>query len=151
MKRTAIAVSILLTLVIAAPAQAAPVKNGAKCTKQNQTTKVARVTYTCTKFGTSLMWATKDWAPPYKAPSGSSSAYSYGYSLFLQTGNSTLYDYGYDYVFGYNDYATRSRAVYWCTNYFVRPDFFSDYYDMSYAERNQAVLGCADGVLRRDG
>jgi hypothetical protein len=151
MKRTGIIVSILLSLAVAAPAQAAPVKNGAKCTKQNQTTKVARVTYTCTKFGTSLMWAAKNWAPPYTAPNGSSSAYAYGYSLFLQTSSSTLYDWNYSYVFGGNDYATRSRALFWCSNYFVDPDFFSDYYDMTNNERNQAVLGCTDGVLRRDG
>lgn len=151
MKRIATALIVLVSVLSAVPAQAGPIKNGVKCTKQNQTTKVARVTYTCTKFGTQLMWATKDWSPPYSAPNGSSSAYSYGYSLFLQTNSSTLYDYGYSYVFGGNDYATRSRALYWCTNYFVDPDFFSDYYSMDYSERSQAILGCADGVLRRDG
>lgn len=151
MKKITVITAVLFSLLLSTPAQAAPVKNGAKCTKQNQTAKVARVTYTCTKFGSSLMWATKDWSPPYKAPNGSTNAYAYGYSLFLQTNSSTLYNWEYDYVFGYNDYATRSRALYWCTNYFVDPDFFSDYYEMSYYERNQAILGCADGVLRRDG
>ncbi len=133
------------------PAQAAPVKNGVKCTKHNQTTKVARVTFTCTKFGSSLMWASKGWAPPYSAPAGSSSAYAYGYSLFLQTSTSTLNAYDYEYVFNSSGYATRSRAIYWCDNIFVTPDFFSDFYDLSSYQMNQAVLGCTDGVLRRDG
>jgi hypothetical protein len=151
MKRISIALIAVATLFVAAPAQAAPVKNGVKCVKQNQTTKVGRVTFTCTKFGSQLLWATKDWSPPYSAPNGSSSAYSYGYSMFLQTNSSTLYDYNYDIVFGGYSYASRSRAIYWCTNYFVDPDFFSDYYNMSYSERNQVILGCTDGVLRRDG
>jgi hypothetical protein len=151
MKRTAIALTVLLSIMLAAPSEAAPIKNGAKCTKQSQTAKVARVTFTCTKFGSSLLWASKDWAPPYSAPNGSSNAYDYGYSLFLQTSSSTLYSWNYSYVFGSGDYAIRSRAIYWCSNYFVDPDFFSDYYDMTAYERNQAVLGCADGVLRRDG
>jgi hypothetical protein len=137
--------------MVVVPAQAAPVKNGVKCVKQNQTTKVGRVTFTCTKFGSSLLWATKDWSPPYSAPNGSGNAYDYGYSLFLQTSSSTLYNWNYSYVFGSNDYAIRSRAIYWCSNYFVDPDFFSDYFDMTSYERNQAVLGCVDGVLRRDG
>jgi hypothetical protein len=151
MKRTLIAATLLLSMIVAAPAQAAPVKNGVKCTKQNQTTKVARVTFTCKKFGESLMWASKDWAPPYKAPNGSSDAYDYGYSLFLQTNSSTLFNWNYSYVFGGTSYASRTRALYWCSNYFVDPDFFSDYYSMTNYERNQAALGCTDGVLRRDG
>jgi hypothetical protein len=151
MKRFALALIVLLSLVFAAPSEAAPVKNGAKCAKQNQTTKVARVTFTCTRFGSSLMWATKNWAPPYTPPAGSSTWYGYSYNLFLQTGSNTLNAYDYDYVFNSTGYATRSKAIYWCDNVFVSSDFFNEYYSLSSYQLNQAVLGCADGVLRRDG
>ncbi len=151
MRKLAIAIALVLSLGVVSPAQAAPVKNGAKCTKLNQTTKVARVTYTCTQFGSSLLWATKDWRPPYTAPAGASTWYSYSYSLFLQTRSSTLNAYDYEYVFSSAGYATRSRAIYWCDNTFVSSDFFDDYYSLSNYQLSQAVLGCADGVLRRDG
>jgi hypothetical protein len=151
MRKIAIVVALVVSLGAISPAQAAPVKNGAKCTKLNQTTKVARVTYTCTQFGTSLMWATKDWRPPYTAPAGSNAWYSYGYSLFLQTRTATLNAYDYDYVYGASGLATRSRALYWCDNVFVSSDFFDDYYSLSSYQQTQAVLGCTDGVLRRDG
>ena len=151
MRKIAIVIALVLSLGAISPAQAAPVKNGAKCTKLNQTTKVARVTYTCTQFGASLMWATKDWRPPYTAPAGSNAWYSYGYSLFLQTRTATLNAYDYDYVYGASGLATRSRALYWCDNVFVSSDFFDDYYSLSSYQQTQAVLGCTDGVLRRDG
>lgn len=151
MKRVVAVFVVLISLGLVAPAQAGPIKNGVKCAKQNQTTKVARVTFTCTKFGNSLMWASKNWAPPYSAPAGSSSSYSYGYSLLLQTRSSTLMNYDYDYVYNSSGFATRSRAIYWCDNIFVTPDFFDDYYSMSPNQISQAVLGCVDGVLRRDG
>jgi len=85
------------------------------------------------------------------APTGSSTWYSYSYSLFLQTRSSTLSNYDYDYVYNSSGYATRSRAIYWCDNIFVSPDFFNDFYSLSNYQLSQAVLGCADGVLRRDG
>lgn len=144
-------IALIVSLGLASPAQAAPVKNGAKCTKLNQTTKVARVTYTCTQFGSSLLWATKDWRPPYVAPTGSSTWYSFSYSLFLQTRYATLNAYDYDYVYGSSGFATRSRALYWCDNVFVSSDFFDDYYSLNNYQLTQAVLGCTDGVLRRDG
>ncbi len=151
MKKLVISIALIVSLGLASPAQAAPVKNGAKCTKLNQTTKVARVTYTCTQFGSSLLWATKDWRPPYVAPTGSSTWYSFSYSLFLQTRYATLNAYDYDYVYGSSGFATRSRALYWCDNVFVSSDFFDDYYSLNNYQLTQAVLGCTDGVLRRDG
>ena len=151
MRKLALAVVLVISLGGVSPAQAAPVKNGAKCTKVNQTTKVARVTFTCTQFGSSLLWSSKGWRPPYVAPSGSSTWYSYSYSLLLQTRTATLNAYDYDYVYGSSGFATRSRAIYWCDNVFVSSDFFEDYYSLSNYQLSQAVLGCADGVLRRDG
>ncbi len=151
MKKLVMSIALIVSLGLASPAQAAPVKNGAKCTKLNQTTKVARVTYTCTQFGSSLLWATKDWRPPYVAPTGSSTWYSFSYSLFLQTRYATLNAYDYDYVYGSSGFATRSRALYWCDNVFVSSDFFDDYYSLNNYQLTQAVLGCTDGVLRRDG
>lgn len=151
MKKLAISLALLVSLGLVSPVHAAPVKNGAKCTKVNQTTKVGRLTFTCTQFGTSLMWASKNWQPPYSAPAGASTWYGFSYSLFLQTRSSTLSAYDYEYVYGSSGLATRSRAMYWCNNIFVSSDFFDSYYQLSSYQLSQAVLGCTDGVLRRDG
>jgi hypothetical protein len=128
------------------PAASSVVKNGLKCVKAGQKAKVGSKTFTCTNFNGSLMWAAKGWAPPVTNPY----AYDNAYDLLMSYSDTRLWNLDYDLVFdGY--YASRSLAISWCEDYFVTPWQFGRYYTYSSKSINQAILGCTDAVMRRDG
>jgi len=142
---TAVFIAFFLVQV-ASPASAAIVKNGGKCVKEGQIAKVGSKSFTCTNFYGSLMWASKGWAPP--APR--SNAYDNAYYLLLSYSDYRLSNLNYNLVF-YGSFASRSRAMGWCEDYFVTPSQFGRYYSYTNREINQAVIGCTDAVMRRDG
>jgi hypothetical protein len=143
------AMAVLSALIFAAnvmPANAAVIKNGAKCVKEGQVAKVGSKSYTCKNFGGSLMWSNKGWAPVITNPY----AYDNAYELLLSYSDNRLWNLDYELVFN-GSYANRSRAMNWCDDYFVTPSQFGRYYSYSGKDLNQAILGCTDAVMRRDG
>jgi hypothetical protein len=143
------AMAVLSALIFAAnvmPANAAVIKNGAKCVKEGQIAKVGSKSYTCKNFGGSLMWSNKGWAPVITNPY----AYDNAYELLLSYSDNRLWNLDYELVFN-GSYANRSRAMNWCDDYFVTPSQFGRYYSYSGKDLNQAILGCTDAVMRRDG
>lgn len=125
---------------------AAVVKNGVKCVKQGQIAKVGSKTFTCTDFYGSLMWASKGWNPPVPK----TFVYENSYDLLMSYSDNRLWNLNYELVFS-GSYASRSRAFTWCDDYFVTPSQFGRYYSYSSRDINQAILGCTDAVMRRDG
>jgi len=147
--KTLRATAVLAALIMAlstTPAHSAIIKNGLKCVKENQIAKVGSKSYTCTNFDGSLMWAAKGWAPVVTNPY----AYDNAYNLLMSYSDSRLWNIDYDLVFN-GSYANKSRAISWCSNYFIVPSEFGRYYSYSNRELNQAILGCTDAVMRRDG
>ena len=143
------AVSILLALSVSlsiSPAYSAVVKNGTKCVKQGQIAKVGSKSFTCKNFAGSLMWAGKGWAPVVANPY----TYDRAYDLLMAYSDDRLWGLDYDLVFN-GSFANRARALAWCDDYFVTPEQFGRYYSYSSKDINQAILGCTDAVMRRDG
>jgi hypothetical protein len=140
------ALAALLLAANVAPANAAVIKNGVKCTKEGQIGKVGSKSYTCKNFGGSLMWAGKGWAPVVTNPY----AYDNSYNLLMSYSDSRLWNLNYENVFN-GSFAYRSWAMSWCDDYFVTPSQFGKYYSYSGKDINQAILGCTDAVMRRDG
>ena len=144
-KVAAVLAALMMTLSVA-PANSAVIKNGAKCTKEGQISKVGSKSFTCKNFGGSLMWAGKGWAPVITNPY----AYDNAYSLLMSYSDSRLWNLNYENVFN-GSYANRSWAMSWCDDYFVTPSQFGKYYSYTGKDINQAILGCTEAVMRRDG
>jgi hypothetical protein len=144
-KGLSVLIAAVLVMTIA-PANAAAIKNGAKCVKSGQIAKVGSKTFTCTNFGESLLWADKNWTPPY----AKTNAYDNAYTLLMSYSDGRLWDLNYEDVFN-GSYASRNRAMVWCDDYFVTPYQFGRYYSYSSRDINQAILGCTEAVMRRDG
>ena len=145
MKAAAALAAIVMVLSVT-PANSAVIKNGVKCVKEGQIAKVGSKSFTCTNFGGSLMWAGKGWAPVITNPY----AYDNAYNLLMSYSDNRLWNLDYELVFN-GSYASRSRAMSWCDDYFVTPSQFGRYYSYSGKDLNQAILGCTDAVMRRDG
>jgi hypothetical protein len=144
--KAAALIATVFMVLQSAPAHSAVVKNGAKCVKEGQIAKVGSKSFTCKNFGGSLMWSNKGWAPVITNPY----AYDNAYDLLLSYSDNRLWNLGYELVFN-GSYASRSRALSWCDDYFVTPSQFGRYYSYSGKDLNQAILGCTDAVMRRDG
>ena len=142
---TALFAAVVMVLSVT-PANSATIKNGVKCVKVGQKAKVGSKTFTCTKFNDSLMWSYKGWAPPVTNPY----VYDNAYDLLMSYSDTRLWNLDYDLVFN-GSYANRSFAFSWCEDYFVTPYQFGRYYTYSSKNINQAILGCTDAVMRRDG
>jgi hypothetical protein len=144
--RSAVALAAVMVALSITPANSAVIKNGVKCVKEGQIAKVGSKSYTCTNFAGSLMWAAKGWAPVVTNPY----AYDNAYNLLMSFSDNRLYNLNYELVFN-GSYASRSRAMTWCDDYFVTPSQFGKYYSYTGKDINQAILGCTDAVMRRDG
>ncbi len=144
-KGAAIAISLIMSLSLT-PALAAVVKNGGKCTKEGQIVKVGSKSFTCTNFRGDLLWADKTWAPA----GSKAKAYDNAYNLLMSYSDNRLGNLSYDEVFN-GSYAYRPWANSWCDDYFVTPTVFGRYYSYTPKDLNQAILGCTDAVMRRDG
>jgi len=144
--RAIAALAAVMVVLSITPASSAVIKNGVKCVKEGQIAKVGSKPYTCTNFGGSLMWAAKGWAPVVTNPY----AYDNAYNLLMSFSDNRLYNLDYELVFN-GSYASRSRAMSWCDDYFVTPSQFGKYYSYTGKDINQAILGCTDAVMRRDG
>ena len=92
------------------------------------------------------MWAGKGWAPVVANPY----TYDRAYDLLMAYSDDRLWGLDYDLVFN-GSFANRARALAWCDDYFVTPEQFGRYYSYSSKDINQAILGCTDAVMRRDG
>ena len=144
-KGTAIAISLIMSLSLT-PAKAAAVKNGSKCVKEGHIVKVGSKSFTCTNFRGDLLWADKTWAPV-----GSNlNAYYNAFDLLTSYSDNRLRNLSYEEVFN-GSYAYRPWAISWCDDYFVTPSVFGKYYTYTSKDLKQAILGCTDAVMRRDG
>lgn len=144
--RSAAALAAVMVALSITPANSAVIKNGVKCIKEGQIAKVGSKPYTCTNFAGSLMWAAKGWAPVVTNPY----AYDNSYNLLMSFSDNRLWNLDYELVFN-GSYANRSRAMSWCDDYFVTPSQFGKYYSYTGKDINQAILGCTEAVMRRDG
>jgi hypothetical protein len=144
-KAAALFATVFMVLQVV-PAQSAVIKNGAKCAKEGQIAKMGSKSFTCKNFGGSLMWSNKGWAPVITNPY----AYDNAYDLLMSYSDNRLWNLDYELVFN-GSYASRSRAMNWCDDYFVTPSQFGRYYSYSGKDLNQAIIGCTDAVMRRDG